>query len=591
MDCSIDEKVLEKLGNDQKMLSNPYYQMFKEFINERNRQLNESIIHNSRDSSSGTREAKTAEETNIYKAQPKPNPTDGTSTLRKSLVNTQQNLNSTLDRPAQIKQKEGADLIQDLRVSSIAVQTSLQSERKQSARKGPQISTPPQKGLSNRNNTEEDKQNVHQRESKDVSKEEESLRNSKGKFKEYLPADLKLLASETEDRPSQYKKRPNNKSRYETKESNSFDYANTEKHDVEEEKQFEVQKSLGTYNTGKFESPSLERASNEKSQSKGFLETLEAGTNKKEVASEPDMQIGALDILYKSFQNYGGKSHGFIYSHHLITILKELLAFFKVEVKAEAYDELLNEIKDYIPAKITEQTYLDVFQIPMMTEFLSRHNVLINFQTARFTGFFSSGSRIFQKTREHLSASNHHIEQQSFMNQSDSQFELSNLKIATHGASLHEQSFQFLGTNTKEHRLERPFNCSFPSASPARDQDRARKLEGTRRKRMMGSDLSGGRHSEASENKKSRFMHSLSTELATESNFEAGNEIHFNDIYHPKASSLLEALYQYAVTPPRPIFCKESTQNLLKNLVPSTTEFQILSKILSNYLMITDHSQ
>ena len=75
----------------------------------------------------------------------------------------------------------------------------------------------------------------------------------------------------------------------------------------------------------------------------------------------------------------------FIDSIHLRKIFTELFHVLHVEHNPDDLQELIETISDFVPKKITEQGFIDLFYLPEVNDFLLKHNIFDHSQTARFT--------------------------------------------------------------------------------------------------------------------------------------------------------------------------------------------------------------
>jgi hypothetical protein len=104
-------------------------------------------------------------------------------------------------------------------------------------------------------------------------------------------------------------------------------------------------------------------------------------------------------------------------------------------------------------------------------------------------------------------------------------------------------------------------------------------------------------HSKNTSNEKNRhrYFHSLTASdmkmLQKQQNSGRGTDregqikIGMQDLYDPEVASSFLKLIPYASTPPRPIFSKESQQNILKDIGASSPEFSLIANILGIFIL------
>ena len=548
MDSYLEQKVIERLGVDQRMARNPYYQMFKEFIAEKNKhhsfsssqKRGESPPEKSKADCSGYKSTTLNRESSPERSlsqSSKWKRDSQTYPMRQSHKEVQSTPDENTSPQKNTKQYSS---------NSVAVQTSLTNDYllEKAIQKA--------KGIQNQTFCDDDN-------NKNMPLQTENAYADQKKWSVYTGPTTEESNTENEYR----KKAPAGEKNSKEQKSQISDSS-------------ENKLSQPTYVTGKFDSPTTE--SNpliSEPQQNNVSHYTESMQKQRNPTVESETANGALDMLCKCFRKYGGKTQGYIYSHHLVTILKEVLVWFKLDVDLENYDELMNNIKEFVPLKVTEQTFLDIFQLPKVTEFFAKHGVQISFQTARFTGLlpFSTEKRTAdfsgqRKVRDHADELTH--QPNSF------ELKAEDLRYESARKSTNVQSSPVILRNKRDSTTTQALQASQYSGTRSyRAMDSKRK---TSRDYMSGGD-------NCDEQKKSRICHSLSTGMVTQRNeFDSEDPVApftLADLYDPTAAQLFEMLCQYALTPPRPIISKESNQIMLKDLAPSAHDFQLLAKLLS----------
>jgi len=114
--------------------------------------------------------------------------------------------------------------------------------------------------------------------------------------------------------------------------------------------------------------------------------------NLEEGEEETDENLGLEDlsetILAVALQLYKKilpKNSIFIDSTHLKKIFTELFKALQVDHNPDDVQGLINDISDFIPKKLTEQGFIDLFYLTEVNDFLVKHNIFDHSQTARFT--------------------------------------------------------------------------------------------------------------------------------------------------------------------------------------------------------------
>lgn len=105
-------------------------------------------------------------------------------------------------------------------------------------------------------------------------------------------------------------------------------------------------------------------------------------------AEEEDLSETILALALSLYKNRLPQNSIFIDSMHLQNIFSELLQTLRIEYNSDDVQELLSTISDFVPKKVTEQGFIDLFSLNEVSDFLIRHNIFEYSQTARFTESF-----------------------------------------------------------------------------------------------------------------------------------------------------------------------------------------------------------
>lgn len=288
-------------------------------------------------------------------------------------------------------------------------------------------------------------------------------------------------------------------------------------------------------------------------------------------------------IATKLFRERVPKNKDYLTSLNLINVFKDFLNTFKIDVSESVLEELFDEIEDFVPRKITEKSFVDLFHLPRIKEFLLDLGVPLNYQTARFAGISKhtevevldidydqpekspqTNDKRSTRSRENFGERNKQKRQGS-VGKSGSKFDQDN---SIHSISMITNAESFI----------KPSETDIPNIRHKRQS-----LDTT-------LNLSKLDDIPPSSKKKNYFRHSL-----TESDFKnmqkaspKDNQEHeqivklsLKDLIGTTAGSSYHQLTQYAMTPPRPIFNKDPQPNILKDVVPNSSEFNLISNILS----------
>ena len=90
----------------------------------------------------------------------------------------------------------------------------------------------------------------------------------------------------------------------------------------------------------------------------------------------------ALPLFRKKLLN----NEIYIEACHLIEIFIEIFEVLKIHVNHEDIHQLINSISDFIPKKIIEQGFIDLFNFPQVMNFFLKYHIIEDSETARFTG-------------------------------------------------------------------------------------------------------------------------------------------------------------------------------------------------------------
>ena len=103
---------------------------------------------------------------------------------------------------------------------------------------------------------------------------------------------------------------------------------------------------------------------------------------------EEDPSETILALALSLYKNRLPPNSIFIDSTHLKNIFSELLQTLRIEYNPDDVQELITTISDFIPKKLTEQGFIDLFSLTEVSDFLIRNNIFEHSQTARFTESF-----------------------------------------------------------------------------------------------------------------------------------------------------------------------------------------------------------
>lgn len=103
---------------------------------------------------------------------------------------------------------------------------------------------------------------------------------------------------------------------------------------------------------------------------------------------EEDPSETILALALSLYKNRLPSNSIFIDSAHLKNIFSELLQTLRIEYNPDDVQELIATISDFIPKKLTEQGFIDLFSLTEVSDFLIRNNIFEHSQTARFTESF-----------------------------------------------------------------------------------------------------------------------------------------------------------------------------------------------------------
>ena len=90
----------------------------------------------------------------------------------------------------------------------------------------------------------------------------------------------------------------------------------------------------------------------------------------------------ALFIYRKRLSN----NEIFIEAYKLKEIIIEIFEALNINVQQEEINQLISSISDFIPKKIIEQGFIDLFNFSQVNDFFMKHQALKASETARFTG-------------------------------------------------------------------------------------------------------------------------------------------------------------------------------------------------------------
>lgn len=90
----------------------------------------------------------------------------------------------------------------------------------------------------------------------------------------------------------------------------------------------------------------------------------------------------AISLFRKKVSN----NEIYIEAYHLKEIFIEIFEALDIHIKHTEIHQLINLISDFIPKKIIEQGFIDLFNFPQVTDFFVKHHVIEASETARFTG-------------------------------------------------------------------------------------------------------------------------------------------------------------------------------------------------------------
>lgn len=259
-------------------------------------------------------------------------------------------------------------------------------------------------------------------------------------------------------------------------------------------------------------------------------------------------------------------------------IFIELFKDLKIKVADKAVWKLIQEITDFIPRKLTEQSFLDLFALPQTKEFLTEFKINANMEYTipRLSDIFPNNSQQIYDM----------IPDRSFT---------TDIKSSTlHSLSPITDNPLLLNTE-KQSSKSNQSRSSVGNSSKNLLRDRASKSRLSIDSKPSNISGSGTDSSYQTINesmlKKALYGHSLITDssltnkssLTGESNNDYG-AVQWDELYGKDLANLFGQLLPYSVTPPRPIFGKETQMTILKELVLPSSEYTLLSSLLGKFL-------
>ena len=273
---------------------------------------------------------------------------------------------------------------------------------------------------------------------------------------------------------------------------------------------------------------------------------------------------------------------------------------------------LLEEIQDFVPRKLTEKTFLDLFHLPQMIKFLNNSNVPMTLTATNITDFILTnsnrepGSTNKSLIIESKISSLHSLSTiTSNPSSKDSRYvhdDINSINRTMRSIeSVASKGGKGIGTKSRSNLDEKISSrrASVESiASKGSKGSKGSKDVGMKSRSNLDEKISSRRASIASStnqsinssfNKKVSYSHSLSSGLPSSKNTGLGgdpsnkelNVIKWSDLYTDELAKLFVQLMPYSIIPPKPVLGKEAPNTSLKEVSHSSSECVLLSSILS----------
>ena len=348
-------------------------------------------------------------------------------------------------------------------------------------------------------------------------------------------------------------------------------------------------KSESKENITASDSKTNDRKSTETSKKGSFGNTFSDGTSMKLYPYQNINDSFAnlfIERALKIFIKYCSKEVKYVDESQLIFIFKDLLSHFKIEIPLQHLENALKDINDFIPKKITEQVFLDIFQIPKLIEFFSQHSINLNLQTARFAGLFGS-------TPQHSGSNTIKTCNNSKINE-ENNFSIHNISIVSQNAenlNTNDSFSKMVEKNlldcNKENTTKRALITRTSSRHDLETNKYANNTNNGSESKRYSKYFHSLNNSEITTHQdsfhQSRLKNTAHAELKTNS-FE--NPYYLEELYIKDSALDFQKLLPYSTTPPRPIFNKESHAVIIKDLVQSHAEYGLLLSLLSDLFFL-----
>ncbi len=263
-------------------------------------------------------------------------------------------------------------------------------------------------------------------------------------------------------------------------------------------------------------------------------------------------------------------------------IFIEFFRELQIEVNDKTAWGIINEITDFIPRKVTEQSFTDLLILPQIKSFLSQFNISIQSNRPKPGRLSTHNSR---RTAGPVERKNQFISTDK-KNETLHSFSV----ISSSGVSPREEKSR----SNHQHILQSRESTGNLTNQLMIDTGLANKFDKNPHNESFASILNTSYQTSSHEpgSQKAGYFHSLTSSNTSCTNKTSAEEAEFlnsytvmkwEDVYGKELSELFGQLLPYAVTPPKPIVDKEINSSLRKEIPPTSSEYMLLSRILDQF--------
>lgn len=277
------------------------------------------------------------------------------------------------------------------------------------------------------------------------------------------------------------------------------------------------------------------------------------------------------EMIIHAFRNNLSKNETFIDCSGIGGVFVEIFQNAGLRVHDKAVWKLVQEIKDFMPRKLSEKGFLDLFDLSQTKEFL-----------ACFNGSVAADMTMpLEFSPGHLNQSPELERNRSFsIDKNDSTLRsfsaITNNELSPVQSRLNDKSISHAGDHSFQ--LNRSIDAHNRSSLGHRDNNCVLDQIGEHGQHLANNTSL----------RKSNYYHSLSSDTTdTQKHMYESSDpvkdstpVQWNVIYGNEVAEFFAKLLPYSLTPPRPVIGKETQNTMIKEIMPSTLEHLLLSTIL-----------